>query len=147
MSRGLREGSIAQQVSPQLTCCLWKKAKADETALMPLALQGWCFVSPKGKSPAQHYGSLSLISSQIQELYCHSGHVCLGHTFRKATEKKVKIMCYINVEGAVCSPGNPTSSTGPRCKWGGHRENHKEAQLLVIKHEDSKFTLFSLGNS
>lgn len=114
---------------------------------MPLALQGWCFVSPKGKSPAQHYGSLSLISSQIQDLCCHSGHVCLGHTFRKATEKKVKIMCYINVEGAVCSPGNPTSSTGPRCKWGGHRENHKEAQLLVIKHGDSKFTLFSLGNS
>jgi len=77
-------------------------AKADETALMPLALQGWCFASPKGKSPARHYDSLSLISSQTQELYCHGGHVCLGHTFRKATEKKVKIMCCINV-GLLCA--------------------------------------------
>ena len=149
MSRGPREGCVAQQLSPQLTCCLWKKTKADETALMPLALQGWCFASPKSRSPAWHYGSLSLISSQTQELCCR-GHVCLGHTFRKATENKIKMMCYVNVGGAVCSPGHPTSSTGPRCKWvqQGHRENHKEAQLLVIiKHEGLKFTSFSSGNS
>lgn len=94
MSRGPREGCVGQQPSPQLSCCLWKKAEADETGLMPLALQGWCFASPKGKTQAKALWLLVPDKQPNSRALCHSRRDFVGHIFRKATENKVKNVLY-----------------------------------------------------